>query len=109
MPCNLRLAVLGVLVALLSGSAFAQNAQFSGEVTDAQQSVVPNAEVRIVNQSTGVETKTKTNGSGLYVVPYLIPGTYRVFVQALGFETAASEDMTVTVGQVLVLNFQLTI
>lgn len=109
MPCSFRLAVLCVLVLVLSRSAFAQNAQFSGEVTDEQKAVVPNAEVRIVNQATGVETKTKTNGSGVYVVPYLIPGTYRIFVQAPGFETAASEDLTVTVGQVLVLNFQLRV
>ena len=102
------LPIASSLLALLaSGSAFAQNSGFSGEVVDPQKAVVPNAEVRVVNQQTTVERKTKTNDSGFYVVPYLVPGTYKIFVQAPGFETAVSEELTATVGQMSVVKFQL--
>jgi hypothetical protein len=107
MQRGLRLIVLSFLVLLVSGSAFAQNAGFSGEVTDPQKALVPYAEVRVVNQQTAVERKTKTNDSGFYVVPYLVPGTYGIFVQAPGFETAVVEEITLTVGQILVVNFGL--
>ena len=95
-----RVMVLCFLVLVMSGSASAQYAGFSGEVTDPQKAVVPNAEVRVVNQQTAVERKAKTNGSGIYLVPYLVPGTYRIFVQAPGFETAVSEEITASVGAV---------
>lgn len=107
MRWSLRLVVPSFFALFVCGSAFAQNAGFSGEVTDQQKVMVPNAEVRVVNQKTAVERKTKTNDSGFYVVPYLVPGTYRIFVQAAGFETAVSEEITATVGQMLVVKFQL--
>lgn len=107
MQRSLRSIALSFLVLLTSGSAFAQNAGFSGEVTDPQKAVVPNAGVRIVNQRTAVERKTKTNDSGFYSVPYLVPGTYKIIVQAPGFETSISGEITATVGQMLVVNLEL--
>jgi hypothetical protein len=104
---RLLLVVPIYLLLLLSGSAFAQNAGISGDVIDPQKAVVPNAEVRVVNQQTTAERKTKTNDSGFYVVPYLVPGTYKISVQAPGFETAVSEEFTVIVGQMRVVKFQL--
>jgi hypothetical protein len=104
---GLRLVMSSVFALVMCGSAFGQNAEFSGEVSDQKKAVVPNAEVRIVNLKTAVERKTKTNDSGFYVVPYLVPGTYRIFVHAPGFETAVSEEIIATVGQRLVLKFQL--
>jgi hypothetical protein len=104
---TLLLFVPGFLTLLASGPAFAQGAGFSGEVIDPQKAVVPNAAVRVVNQQTTVERRTKTNGAGFYMVPYLVPGTYKIFVQAQGFETAVSEELTVTVGQMRVVRFRL--
>jgi hypothetical protein len=66
---SLLLAVPNILTLFLSGSTFAQNAGLSGGVTDPQKAVVANAEVRVVNRDTAVERRTKTNGSGYYVVP----------------------------------------
>jgi poly(3-hydroxybutyrate) depolymerase len=89
--------------------AFAQTAQFSGRVTDPSQALVRDAEVRVVNQATGVERQVKTNGDGVYTVPFIVPGTYQIFVQANGFSTAVSEALTVTVGQALVFDVQLKV
>jgi hypothetical protein len=101
---------LGVFILLsLSLTAFAQTAQFSGRVTDPSQALVRGADIRVVSQATGVERRVKTNSEGLYTIPFVSPGTYQVFVQADGFSTAASQPLTVTVGQVLVLDVQLKV
>ncbi len=101
---------LGVFILLsLSLAAFAQTAQFSGRVTDPSQALVRAADIRVVNQATGVERRVKTNSDGSYTVPFVSPGTYQVFVQANGFSTAVSQPLTVTVGQALVFDVQLKV
>src|SRR5882757_644493 len=101
---------IGVFILLsLSLTVFSQTAQLSGRVTDPSQALVRSADVRVVNQATGIERRVKTNGDGSYTVPFVSPGTYQVFVQANGFSTAVSEPLTVTVGQALVFDVQLRV
>ncbi len=104
----LRIIVF-VSVAVAAMPAIAQNAQFSGRVTDAQGAVIQAAQVRVVNQATGVERKSQTNASGIYSVPFLIPGVYQIFVQGNGFTTASSEPLTLSVGQSLSFDVQLKV
>jgi hypothetical protein len=106
---SLPLAILFFLVLCGYCPAFAQNAGFSGQILDPQKAAVPDAEVSVVNQKTAVERGTKTNESGFYLIPYLVPGRYKIFVQARGFETAASEEITAAAGQTIGVNFQLRI
>jgi outer membrane receptor protein involved in Fe transport len=60
--------------------------EMKGIVTDPTGAVVPNVAVTITNLQTGVVTTTKTNGSGLYDVPSLLPGSYTIDFKAGGFE-----------------------
>ena len=105
--CKLSLVIILTLPA--SGVCVAQNAQVSGRVTDAQQGSVSGATVRVVNQATGVERRTTTNSEGLFNVPFVPAGTYQIFVQAVGFSTVASPELTLDVGQVLLYNAQLKV
>jgi hypothetical protein len=103
-------SILGALVFIVLGtSTFAQSAQFSGQVIDPQGAAVPKAEVRAVNQATGIERRTVTNNEGFYAIPFLEPGRYKIFVQADGFSTAVTQELTVTVGQMAVTDFQLKV
>ncbi|HEX9198015.1 MAG TPA: TonB-dependent receptor [Acidobacteriaceae bacterium] len=104
-----RRALRVFILLSLSLTAFSQTAQLSGRVTDPSQALVRNADVRVVNQATGIERRVKTNGDGSYTVPFVSPGTYQVFVQADGFSTAVSEPLTVTVGQALVFDVRLKV
>lgn len=99
----------GFFLLSLSVAAFAQTGQFSGNVSDPQQAMVAGAQVRVVNQTTKYERAVKTNSDGSYVVPFVQPGTYKIFVEAPGFVSAVSDSLTLTVGQELVFNAQLTI
>jgi hypothetical protein len=97
------------LAVLASLACLAQNGQVQGCVTDSQEAAVFGAKVRLINQATGVERKTRTNSDGLYSVFFVPPGVYQVFVQADGFSTAASPSLTMDVGQVLVYNVQMKV
>jgi hypothetical protein len=65
----------------LSTFGQASTAQFQGRVTHAQQGVVADAEISIVNQGTGAEQKVTTNKDGLYTAPFLPPGSYVISCQ----------------------------
>src|SRR5579871_6427158 len=79
--------------------AFAQSTgTIQGTVTDASGAAVPNASVTIRNQATGEERTTQAGAAGLYVVPSLPVGTYRIEVKASGMQTTAATDLPLQVG-----------
>ncbi|HEY8461349.1 MAG TPA: TonB-dependent receptor [Blastocatellia bacterium] len=68
-----------------------------GTVTDSSGAATPNATVTITNTGTNVSVTTKTNESGNYTQTRLIPGTYRVKVEAPNFKAALIESVVVNV------------
>lgn len=79
----------------------------NGTVLDASGSAVPNASVVALETTTGVETKTATTESGVYRIPYLPPGNYRVTVTKPGFRSTVTDNVTLRVAQTLTVDFQL--
>lgn len=59
-----------------------------GVVTDPQGGAVANAKVSLTNIDTGSLTSTLAQSDGSFVFPLLVPGNYRIQIQATGFETA---------------------
>lgn len=81
----------------------------NGLVLDPSNRVIVEAEIIAVNDVTGVQYATKTNNEGIYVLPNLPPGPYRIQVSKLGFKTIIKPDITVHVQDALALNFTLPI
>ncbi len=81
-------AVFCLLLLLSSGTAVAQSAFgiISGSVTDPQGAAVPGATVTVTNESTSTHQSTKTNASGYFVFPALLPATYTVTAEKEGFK-----------------------
>src|SRR5262249_40812415 len=79
--------LLGLLT-LCSPLALAQQetATITGEVRDANGSVVPKATITVINVETNVSIKSETNDQGLYTVPSLKPGPYSITVEKTGFK-----------------------
>ena len=50
--------------------------------------MVPNAEVVVTSDETGVKQKTTTNLQGNWIAQFLIPGRYGFTVTAAGFKQA---------------------
>ena len=103
-----RIAILSSIFVTAS-PLLAQTASITGSVQDAQGAAITNAEVRIAEQTQGTERTLRTNDAGTFYAPFLNPGPYRVYVQASGFSTAASDLLTLTVGQTLVFNVHLAV
>jgi outer membrane receptor protein involved in Fe transport len=71
-----------------------------GTITDARGSGVPGATVTITNTGTNVTETIKTDSSGNYNQTRLIPGRYRIKIEASGFKTAVIETVVVNVDRV---------
>ena len=100
-----------VCLALNTFPLFAQspNGNINGLVSDPSSAAVVGAEIVAVNDVTGVKYTTKTNGEGIYVLPNLPPGPYRVQVSKIGFKTLIKPDITLNVQDSLSINFTLLI
>ena len=78
-------------------AAQATSGSISGFVTDNTGAAVPNAQVSVKNEGTGVETKTVTDNSGFYNVTNIIAGQYAVAVVRDGFKTFSKEHIVLGV------------
>ena len=101
------------LVALL-GAAFSMNAQesratISGLVTDSSGASVPDAQVSAINLETGLTVKSQANAQGLYVIPYLLPGQYKVQVERAGFKSFDQSPITLRVADRIEVNAKLQV
>jgi Carboxypeptidase regulatory-like domain/TonB dependent receptor-like, beta-barrel len=107
---NLRqFAVLVVLTLTVIAPLVAQspNGTISGIVVDPSGGVIVAAEIVVVNDATGLQYTSKTNGEGIYVVPSLPPGSYRLQVSKIGFKTLIKPDIILNVQDALAINFTL--
>lgn len=103
-----RLLFLFLFFMVAMGVGMAQNAAISGLITDSSKAVLPNATVIITHQDTGTKQTTVSNGEGYYVASPLPSGRYQVVVSAPGFESVTRDGITLQVGQLVRLDFELT-
>jgi hypothetical protein len=78
-----------------------------GTVLDNTGAVVTGATVTVTNVATGVSNQTKTSSSGDFTVPFLQPGTYKLTVEASGFQQSVLQNVTLVVAQEARANFSL--
>ena len=102
--------LLIVCFVILGQLAFSQSTgSIGGTVTDAVGSTVVNAEVTVRNVATGEAHVTKTDVSGIYLVPSLPSGTYRVEVKSPGMQTTAATGVELSVGSTVRQDFALQV
>jgi Carboxypeptidase regulatory-like domain/TonB-dependent Receptor Plug Domain len=97
---------------LLTFSTFLAIAQsgssvISGSVKDPGGASIPNARIKISNEQTGALIDSQTNDTGLYRAGSLVPGIYRIEVEADGFQKLVRRPVTLEVGQVIGLDLTL--
>ncbi len=104
--------VLAAWFALVFGaSVFAQSptGTIGGIVFDADARTIPGAEIIVINDLTRVQYESKTNDAGIYAVPNLPPGPYRVQASRAGFKTLIKPDIILNVQDAITVNFMLPI
>lgn len=91
-------SIFGVLTS--NGQSQAINGQIEGIVSDSNGAAVPNATVTVRNIGTGSERSVTTDTGGVYRVPLLPLGTYRVTIEAQGFKRYVQEGIILTTGSI---------
>ena len=87
----IRVVLWAVAMLIISnGRMPAQNrstAEIRGTVSDPTGAVVPGVDVTATNTDTRVQTRAKSNSSGVYELTFLVPGPYSVTFTHSGFTT----------------------
>jgi hypothetical protein len=104
---SLRFGLAVVFFAMLS-QAQAPTGHIRGRVTDAASALVAGATVRATNIATNVTARTISNSDGNYELRNLIPGTYRVDAERVGFKRYV-RDVEVRLGDALTVDIPLVI
>jgi hypothetical protein len=93
----LLLATFTMLV--FSASALAQSTagRILGTVSDASGAAVPGATVIVTDVQRGTSRTLTTDASGEFVAPELLPGTYKLHVEAKGFKTTERPNIVIEV------------
>src|ERR1017187_4195499 len=114
---SVRLAVAAI-PALILGLLFAtapalmaqlRSATITGIVTDPSGAVIPDADVIVTETATSVSYPSKTNGAGLYTVPYLEAGDYTITITKAGFEKFVVNNLHLDSAQTARQDVKLTI
>src|SRR5450755_447803 len=101
------LRLVGLFALMASGQS--GNSTISGYIRDASEAAIPTAKVRLTNVETGVQLETVTNSAGLYRAGTLVPGSYRIEADAVGFDHLTRGPLTLQVSQTLALDLTLQV
>jgi hypothetical protein len=90
--------------------AFTQSftASLQGTVTDSSGALVPGAKVALTNEATNTRQSKQTNERGVYFFTLLPPGSYKLAVEMLGFQTSVHAGMQLQVQQQATVDVVLT-
>ena len=103
----LCLAILTSLVLVSAATGQQQLGAIQGSITDATGGALPGVTVTATNLATGVRRNTTSNESGVFRLQSLDPGRYKIVAELQGFRTAAQNDVTLSVGATLGVNFSM--
>ncbi|WP_446745414.1 carboxypeptidase regulatory-like domain-containing protein [Silvibacterium acidisoli] len=94
------LCVLGLFFSTHISFGQGVSGRLQGTIQDSTGAVVNGAHVVVINQDTGQTVSLISNEQGSYLANLLPPGTYRVEVEAAGFQKVVSKGNVVTVDNV---------
>ena len=92
-------SLLAAIAFTTLGFAQSDRGTITGTVADPAGALIPNAQVLIVNQGTGVRLELNTTQTGAFSAPYLSAGLYDVSVEMQGFRKSLQKGVRVQVAQ----------
>jgi hypothetical protein len=105
-----RLLFLAVIFGVLLSLSQAQTAgtgAISGTINDPSGAVVTGGTIKAIDQTTGETRTAVSSAEGVFLVPLLRPGTYRVEVSKGGFKMWVSEGVPVQITETVTLGVRL--
>jgi len=85
------------------------NGALTGRVIDPLERIVPGAKIVVRDRATLLERSARTNAEGIYEIPALPVGVYRMQVSAPGFRLYTVEALTMEVARTLVQDAHLEV
>jgi Carboxypeptidase regulatory-like domain/TonB-dependent Receptor Plug Domain len=107
--CRSGVLVLCVLVLAILALAQTDSATLSGTIMDRTGAALPSVEVKVTNSETNATITTSSNKVGVYMVPALKPGRYRIVVTKEGFKQVTVTDVVLNVQDIVSRNFTLEV
>jgi hypothetical protein len=108
-----RVAVVVVLCIMILGvyplHSQSPTATINGQVRDASGAVVEGADIQLINDRTNMRFPAKTNQEGIYSLPTVPPGLYRLQVSKAGFKTIVKPNILLNVLDARAINFDLPV
>jgi len=92
-------AAIWLMVSVSQAPAQQPVGNISGVVTDPTGAVIAGATATATSLATGATRTATTNDQGFFLIPTLLPGEYKLSVEAKGFGTFTVERVVVEVGQ----------
>lgn len=106
---GLLISFLGLYFSTAMQGQTATSGTVIGAVMDPSGASVPNAQVKLTNAGTDLQTVTHTNASGRYTFPIVAPGVYKLTTTAPGFRTSTVTGVEVEVNSNSTVNFSLVV
>src|SRR5262249_7300224 len=108
---SLRAFIIAAAVTALSVAGLAQitTTGIRGIVRDQSSAVIPNATIKLVDNSTGVEYATVSSSDGGFLFPNLQFGSYKLTATAAGFQTTVIATITVESGRTTDVSVELKV
>jgi hypothetical protein len=105
-----KLSFLTTLL-MLASFAIAQTptGTIEGTVLDQSGASVAGATATVTNNANGASKQLTSDGAGRFQMPFVLPGTYKVNVEARGFRSAEQDEVLVEVSQTRSLSFTLSV
>ena len=96
----MKIRCLACMALVATSLALGQEvAQVSGIATDQSGAVVPGVEITLTQTETGLKRSAVTDTAGLYAIPNLPLGPYRLEAMKMGFSTFVQTGIVLQVGR----------
>src|SRR5882672_7879397 len=97
-PSYLVSFAFGLTMLLSAASTYAQAyGEIRGTTTDESHALIPEVRLRLENEATGTSITTTSNKEGIFILPSLQPGNYRMVGTTNGFADQAVQGINVGV------------
>src|SRR3981189_2367129 len=106
---RLVFAILVVLLLAVAANAQTFRGAINGTVTDPSGAVVPNAQVKATETSTGIDHTTTTTSDGAFSFQDVPLGFYKITVTASGFPVYTVDKVQVAAGTIYTLTVKLAL
>jgi hypothetical protein len=85
------------------------NASLTGDVTDQSKALIAGAKVEAINTNTNAQYDATSDTTGVFNLPNLPPGIYRLEVDKSGFKRLVKPDVILHVQDVLNVHFEMQV